>query len=97
MQQIALNFYEIRLGKNNRRIISAQDHKEGSTRIFTDLKEKQNCRLFQRLTLYNYTGRFIVYSGITKRTRLQTRPFMCGINNLLKLGVCASRNEVVAH
>jgi hypothetical protein len=28
---------------------------------------------------------------------LQTRPFVCGINNLLKLGVCVSRNQVVAH
>jgi hypothetical protein len=33
----------------------------------------------------------------TQRTRLQTRPFVRGINNLLKLGVCASRNQVVAH
>ena len=30
-----------------------------------------------------------------QRTRLQTRPFVCGINNLLKLGVCASRNQRV--
>ena len=29
----------------------------------------------------------------TQRTRLQTRPFVRGINNLLKLGVCASRNR----
>jgi len=27
----------------------------------------------------------------TQRTRLQTRPFVCCINSLLKLGVCASR------
>jgi hypothetical protein len=54
---MGLNFYEIKLGKNDRRIISTQDHREGRTRIFTDLKEKQNCRLFQRLTLYNYTSR----------------------------------------
>ena len=32
-----------------------------------------------------------------QRTRLQTRPFVRGINNLLKLGVCASRNQVVPH
>jgi hypothetical protein len=31
----------------------------------------------------------------TQRTRLQTGPFVRGINNLLKLGVCASRNQVV--
>ena len=29
----------------------------------------------------------------TQRTRLQTRPFVCGIYNLLKLGVCASRKH----
>jgi uncharacterized protein YqhQ len=28
----------------------------------------------------------------TQRTRLQTRPFVRGINSLLKLGVCASRS-----
>ena len=28
---------------------------------------------------------------------LQTRPFVPGINNLLKLGVSASRNQVVSH
>jgi hypothetical protein len=33
----------------------------------------------------------------TQRTRLQTRPFVCGVNNLLKPGVCASRNQVVTH
>jgi len=32
----------------------------------------------------------------TQRTRLQTRPFVGGINNLLKQGVCASRNQAVA-
>ena len=30
-----------------------------------------------------------------KRTRLQTRPFVRGINSLPKLGVCASRNQHV--
>jgi hypothetical protein len=33
----------------------------------------------------------------TQRTGLQTRPFVRGINNLLKLGVCASRNQVVTN
>ena len=33
----------------------------------------------------------------TQRTRIQRRPFVRGINNLLKLGVYASRNEVVPH
>jgi len=28
---------------------------------------------------------------------LTDKTFMRGINNLLKLGVCASRNQVVAH
>jgi len=32
-----------------------------------------------------------------QRTRLQTRPFVRGINNLVKLGACASRNQVVAY
>jgi len=32
-----------------------------------------------------------------QRTRLQTRAFERGINNVLKLSVCASRNQVVAH
>jgi hypothetical protein len=32
-----------------------------------------------------------------QRTCLQTTPFVRGINNLLKLGVCVSRNQVVAH
>ena len=32
-----------------------------------------------------------------QRTRLQTRPFVRSIYNLLKLGVCASRNQAVAH
>ena len=31
----------------------------------------------------------------TERIRLQTRPFVRGIDSLLKLGVCASRNQVV--
>ena len=31
----------------------------------------------------------------TQRTRQETRQFMRGINSLLKLGVCASRNQVV--
>ena len=30
-----------------------------------------------------------------QRTRLQTRQFVRGINSLLKMGVCASRNQVV--
>jgi hypothetical protein len=30
-------------------------------------------------------------------SRLRTRPFLRCLNNLLKLGVCASRNQVVAH
>ena len=30
----------------------------------------------------------------TQRTRLQTKPFVRGINNLLKLDVCGSRNQV---
>ena len=33
----------------------------------------------------------------TERTRLKTRPFVRGINSLLKMGVCALRNQVVAH
>ena len=32
-----------------------------------------------------------------QRTQLLTRPFVCGIYNLLKLGVCASRNQVLMH
>jgi hypothetical protein len=32
---------------------------------------------------------------ITQRTCLQTRIFVRGINNLLELGVCASRNQLV--
>jgi hypothetical protein len=44
-----------------------------------------------------YDARIHEYK-ITQTTRLQTRPFVRGINNLLKLGVvCASRNQVVAH
>jgi hypothetical protein len=37
------------------------------------------------------------FAQSTQRTRLQTRPFVRGINNLLNLGVCASRNQVVAY
>ena len=33
----------------------------------------------------------------TQRTRLQARPFVLGINDLLKLGVCASRNHPCRH
>ena len=33
----------------------------------------------------------------TQRTSLETIPFVRGTNSLLKLGVCASRNQVVAH
>jgi hypothetical protein len=33
----------------------------------------------------------------TQRIRLKTKSFVRGVNSLPKLGVCASRNQVVAH
>ena len=37
------------------------------------------------------------YAKYAKDPPIQTRPFVRGINSLLKLGVCVSRNQVVAH
>ena len=42
-----------------------------------------------------HTSKSVVTVQRTQRTRLQRRPFVRGIHNLLKLGVCASRNQVV--
>ena len=52
------------------------------------------CWNITRLSLWLLRNVHFVKS--TQRTRLQTRPFVRGINNLLKLDVCASRNQVVA-
>jgi len=46
------------------------------------------CWNITRVSLWLQCNVYFVES--TQRTRLQTRPFVCGINNLLKQGVCAS-------
>jgi hypothetical protein len=53
------------------------------------------CWNITRISLWLLCNVHFVQS--TQRTRLQTRPFVRGINHLLKLGVYESRNQVVAH
>jgi hypothetical protein len=57
--------------------------------------DAQGEKLFS--VLEYHTSKSVVTVHFMQSTSPQTRPFMCGINNLLKLGVCASRNQVVAH
>ena len=51
------------------------------------------CWNVTRVSLWSLYKVHFVQSA--QRIRLQTRPFVRGINSLLKLGVCASRNQRV--
>jgi hypothetical protein len=51
------------------------------------------CWNITRLNLWLLRNVHFVRS--TKRTGLETRTFVRSINNLMKLGVCASRNQTV--
>jgi hypothetical protein len=56
-------------------------------------------KIYYRKTVGHVFSKTVQIEGTTQKffSRLQTRPFVRDINNLLKLGVCASRNQVVAH
>jgi len=58
-------------------------------------KSRVVCWNITQVSLWLLCNVHLVQSA--QRTHLQTRPFVRGINSLLKLGVCASRNQVVAH
>jgi hypothetical protein len=57
--------------------------------------EKLFCVLEYHMSKSGYCNVHFVQS--MQRTRLQTRPFVPGLNNLLKVGVPANGNQVVAH
>jgi len=60
------------------------------------LREKSFCVLEYHTIKFVVTVQHTFRVKYAKDTHLQTRPFVRGINKLLKRGVCASRNKVVA-
>ena len=59
--------------------------------------EKSFCVLEYRTSESVVTVRRAFRAKNAKDPPTETRPFVCGINSLLNLGVCTSRNQVVAH